>query len=204
MPPWRLTPLLVAGLLTGCQSPRSVAPAQAMAVPSIRNNGYSLLHQLLDQEKNVSLLRFIRPEEADVKQLVKKIANNSGTGAKLLEAFAKDDPSINLDDVRLPPAELATRHAIAAARQKELLHQSGATFELTLLLTQTEALSYGWHLAEVTSQNEPQPERARALAALGQDMYDLYDEVFALLLAKTRSAATNPPTPVTGFSQKPT
>jgi hypothetical protein len=35
-------------------------------------------------------------------------------------------------------------------------------------------------------------------------MHNLYDEVFALLLAKTLSAATNPPTPVTGFSQKPT
>jgi hypothetical protein len=181
--------LLAGGLLTGCQSPKAGAPSGKNI--SLRNNGYSLLHQLLAEQKNVSLLRFIRPEQADVKELVKKIAKASGTGATLLEKFAKDDPTINLDDLRLPPAEAATRAAIAATKKKELLGQSGGTFELTLLLTQTEALSYGWHLAEVTSQNEPQPDRARALAGIGEDMRNLYQEVFALLLAKTESTATN-------------
>jgi hypothetical protein len=183
--------LLAAGLLTSCQSPKAMAPPRSMAAQSTRNNCYSLLHQLLNEQKDVSLLRFIRPEHADVKQLVNQIATTSGTGAKLLEAFAKDDPTIRLDDLRLPSGELATRDAIAATKRKELLGQSGDTFELTLLLTQTEALSYGWHLAEVTGENEPQPERARALAGLGEDMYNLYHEVFVLLLAKTRSSATN-------------
>jgi hypothetical protein len=183
--------LLTAGLLTGCQSPQAGSSSKSVASQSIRNNGYSLLHQLLNEQKDVSLLRFIRPEHADVKQLVSKIATTSGTGAKLLEAFAKDDPTIRLDDIGLPPGELATRAAIAATKQKELLGQSGNTFELTLLLTQTEALSYGWHLAEVTAANEPQPERARALAGLGRDMQNLYHEVFMLLLSKTQSSATN-------------
>jgi hypothetical protein len=183
--------LLTAGLLTGCQSPQVASTSNGIASQSLRNNGYSLLHQLLNEQKNVSLLRFIRPEHADVKQLVNKIATTSGTGAKLLEAFSKDDPTISLDDIGLPPGELATRAAIAATKQKELLSQSGDTFELTLLLTQTEALSYGWHLAEVTAQNEPQPERARALAGLGRDMQNLYQEVFALLLSRIDSPATN-------------
>jgi hypothetical protein len=178
-------------LLAGCQSPKAVTPRESGAIQSTRNNGYSLLHQLLAEQKNVSLLRFIRPEQADVKKLMKKIATNSGTGAALLEKFARDDPSISLDDIQLPPAELATRAAIAATKKKELLSQSGGTFELTLLLTQTEALSYAWHLAEVTGQNEPQPERARALAGIRDDMKDLYHEVFALLLSKTQSAPTN-------------
>jgi hypothetical protein len=183
--------LLTAGLLTGCQSPKAGSPSKSVAAQSIRNNGYSLLHQLLSEQKDVSLLRFIRPEHDDVKQLVNKIATTSGTGAKLLEAFAKDDPTISLDDIGLPPGELATRDAIAATKKKDLLSQSGDTFELTLLLTQTEALSYGWHLAEVTSTNEPQADRARALAGLGNDMQNLYHEVFALLLSKMESQATN-------------
>ena len=183
--------LLTAGLLTGCQSPQAGDPSKTIAAQSIRNNGYSLLHQLLNEQKDVSLLRFIRPEHADVKQLVNKIATTSGTGAKLLEAFAKDDPTISLDDIGLPPGELATRDAIAATKKKDLLSQSGDTFELTLLLTQTEALSYGWHLAQVTGANEPQPERARALAGLGRDMQNLYQEVFALLLSKIESKATD-------------
>jgi hypothetical protein len=150
-----------------------------------------LLHQLLDEQKDVSILRFIKWEHTDVKNLVKRIATTSGTGARLLEEFAKDDPSISLDDIRLPPGELATRDAIASTKEKELLSQTGDKFELTLLLTQTEALSYAWHLAKVTGENEPQPDRAHALAGVSEDMQNLYHEVFALLLSKTKSSATN-------------
>jgi len=181
--------LLATGLLTGCQSPKAKPPSRSSV--ATRNNCYSLLHQLLDNEKDVSLLRFIKPEHADVKNLVKRIATTAGTGAALLEEFAKDDPSLRLDDIRLPPGELATREAIAATKQKELLGQTGDTFELTLLLTQTEALNYASHLAKVASENEPQPDRARALAGVSQDMVNLYHEVFALLLAQTKSSATN-------------
>lgn len=180
---------LAACFLTGCQSPKAVPMVQSGA--SVRNNCYSLLHQLLEEQKDVSLLRFIKSEHSDVKTLVKRIATTSGTGAKLLEEFAKDDPSIRLDDLRLPPGELATRDAIASTKEKELLSRSGDEFELTLLLTQTEALSYAWHLAKVAGKNEPQPERAHALAGIGQDMQNLYQEVFLLLLSKTNSSVTN-------------
>ena len=181
--------LSVACFLAGCQSPPAAPPVQSGA--SMRNNCYSLLHQLLDEQKDVSLLRFIKSEHSDVKTLVKRIATTSGTGAKLLEKFAKDDPSIRLDDLRLPPGELATRDAIASTKEQELLSQTGDKFELTLLLTQTEALSYAWHLAKVAGENEPQPERARALAGIGQDMQNLYQEVFVLLLSQTNSSVTN-------------
>ena len=56
---------------------------------STRNNCYSLLLQLLDQQKDVSILRFIKQEHSDVKDLTKKIAAASGSGSKLLEEFAK-------------------------------------------------------------------------------------------------------------------
>ena len=181
--------LLAACVLTGCQSPKSASPSVNSA--STRNNCYSLLHQLLDDEKDVSMLRFIKSEHADVKNLVKRIATTSGTGATLLEEFAKDDPSIRLDDIRLPPGELATRDAIASTKEKELLSQTGDEFELTLLLTQTEALSYGWHLAVVASIYEPNPDRAHALVGIGVDMDNLYHEVFALLLSQTKSSGTN-------------
>ncbi len=184
--------LLAAGVLTGCQSPKARAPIDGDAAQATRNNGYSLLHQLLDEQKDVSILRFIKREHTDVKNLVKKIAVNSATGAQLLEEFAKNDPSISLDDIWLPPGELATREAIASTKKKELLGQTGDEFELTLLLTQTAALSYAWHLAQVTGENEPQPDHARALAGISTDMQNLYQEVFTLLLSKTKSSATNP------------
>jgi len=177
--------LSAACVLSGCQSPKARAPSGGVAAQSTRNNCYSLLHQLLNDEKNVSLLRFIKREREDVKTLVKKIAANSATGARLLEEFARHDPAITLDDIRLPPGEAATREAIASTKQKELLSQTGGTFELTLLLTQAEALSYASHLAKVASKNELQPDRARALAGVSEDMSALYLEVFVMLRSKT-------------------
>jgi hypothetical protein len=145
-----------------------------------------LLHQLLNEQKDVSILRFIKPEHSDVKNLVKKISAASGAGARLLEELAKQDPSVRLDDIRLPPGEESTRDAIASTKEKELLGQTGDKFELTLLFTQTEALNYAWHLAKVAGENESQPDRVRALAGMSADMENLYHEVFALLLAKTK------------------
>jgi hypothetical protein len=178
--------LLAAGLLTGCQSPKPPPLSGGGARQELRNNCYSLLHQLLEQQKDVSLLRFIKREHSDVKALITRIAKSSAAGGQLLEEFARHDPSIQLGDLWLPPGEAATRDAIAATKEKELLGQSGDEFELSLLLTQTEALSYGWHLAKVTGENEPDPDRARALAGLSADMKNLYHEVSVMLQAKTK------------------
>jgi hypothetical protein len=103
-----------------------------------------------------------------------------------VEEFAKRDPSINLDDFRLPPGEAATREAIASTKKKELLGQTGNTFELSLLFTQAEALSYAWHLAKLASESESEPDRARALAGVSKDMENLYHQVFELLLSKRK------------------
>ncbi len=186
-----ITPLLAvvfsfACLLSGCQSPSARSPAESSAAQSVRNNCYSLLHQLLADEKNVGLLLFIKREEDDVEKLVKKIAVNAAAGAKLLEKFARHDPSLRLDDFRLPPGEAATREAIAATKKQELLGQTGDAFELSLLLTQAQALSYAWHLAKVAGESESQSESALALAGLSEDMGKLYHEVIGLRLSRTR------------------
>jgi hypothetical protein len=177
--------LSAACFLTGCESPTANAPSRGGVAQTTRNNGYSLLHQLLDEQKDVKMLRYIKREHADVRNLMKKIAAASGAGSELLEEFARQDPSVILSDIRLPPGEVAVREAISSTKKKALLGQTGDAFELSLLLTQTEALSYAWHLAEVTGENETQPERARALAGVSKDMQNLYQEVFDLLLSKT-------------------
>jgi hypothetical protein len=84
-------------VLPGCQTAPARASSSGRMAPTTRNNCYSLLHQLLDDQKDVSVLRFIKREHSDVKELVKKIASASGAGAKLLEEFAKKDPMVNLD-----------------------------------------------------------------------------------------------------------
>jgi hypothetical protein len=186
-----LTPLLVVLLsvtciLTACQSRKALSRPASGAALETRNNAYSLLHQLLDEQKDVGMLRFIKREDSDVKSLVRKIANNCAAGAKLLEEYASHDPSIKLNETRLPPGEAATRDAIGATKKKELLSQTGDEFELTLLLSQSEALCYAWHLAKVIGENESQADRVRALEGIRKDMEQLYHEVFVLLLTKTK------------------
>ena len=180
---------MVICLLTGCQLFQTSPSSKNIASQSTRNNCYSLLHQLLNDEKDVSMLRFIKREQPEVKILIGKIAKHSADGSKLLEEFAKHDPSIVLEDIRLPSGEMATRDSIASTKKKELLGQSGDEFELSLLLAQAEALSYASHLAEVAGKNETQPDRARALKVLSDDMSNLYHEVFVMLLSKSRSTA---------------
>lgn len=189
MQSWKTTVVwisLTACFFAGCSSPKAGSHFSRGTELSIRNNCFSLLHQLLLDEKNVNLLRFIKHEESDVKTLVKRIATTSGTGAQLLEEFAKKDPSLRLDQPGLPPGETATRDAIAATKQKQLLGQTGDEFEQSLLLTQAEALSYAWHLAKIASDNDAQPDRARALSGLSEDMRKLHQEVILLLGSKTR------------------
>ena len=84
---------------------------------------------------------------------IKEIPNN-----KTIISIRNDElPSINLNDIRLPTGEVNARDAIGMTKEKELLSQKGGEFELTLLLTQTEGLSYAWHLAKVAGENERQP-----------------------------------------------
>ena len=58
----------LTGFLTGCQSPpAATTPVANPSAVATRNNCYSLLYQLLDEQKDVSILRFIKPEHKDVK-----------------------------------------------------------------------------------------------------------------------------------------
>jgi len=65
-----------------------------------------------------------------------------------------------------------------------LLAASGDDFELSLLMTQSEALSYAWHLAKVASENETRPARAHYLTELSEEMKNLHAEVVSLLRSR--------------------
>ncbi len=183
--------LVSAYLLVGCMARTVRSNPVGSADRALRSNCYGLLHQVLDEQKDVGLLRFIKREHEDVKELVKRIAAASGAGAKLLEILAQQDPSIDLQYLRLPPGEVAAREAIGKTKKKELLGQKGDRFELSLLLTQTEALVYAGHLAKVGALNEVSSERARALSGISDDMLKLNEEIVALLLAKISFSRTN-------------
>jgi hypothetical protein len=79
---------------------------------------------------------------------------------------------------------LATRSAISKTDEHELLSTPGGEkFELRLLLTQTDALNYGSHLAKVAAENSPSPEQQKKFAALGTALNSRLQEVIAKLHA---------------------
>ena len=177
--------LLFAGFLCGCVPIQKKVPPASSPLSieqfQMRNNSASLLYDLLGDEKNVSKVLLIKFDREELHRLIKAISTTAGDGEKRLDELAKGDPSLNLRAIQLPVGEKATRDAIAKTKEHELLLSSGEDFEFTLLLTQAEAMSYGWHLAEIAAENSSQPEQVREFTALGIAMKDLYKQVVVLM-----------------------
>ena len=193
-------PLLAAFLvcslcsLCGCQlaqrkaanapQTESATSAKKSFDAATRNNALALLNDLLNDEKNVSKILIIKRDSEELKRLIKDISAAAGNGAKLLKSFAQKNPNIQLAATDLPPGEAATRKAISKTKEQELLHTKDVEFEFQLLLTQSEAMNYGAHLAQVAAENEPQPQRARALSTLSTKLKMLHDQVLTMLRKK--------------------
>jgi hypothetical protein len=178
--------LFCAGIFCGCAhlpkpAPVKNSPTIAAEKLQMRNNSVSLLYDLLGDEKNVSKVLIIKGSREAMHSLIKDISVTTGDGAKRLEQLAKTDPTLNLYALELPPGEKATRDAIAKTEEKELLFSAGENFEFTLLLTQADALSYGWHLAKIAAENSIDPSQIREFDSLNVAMQDLYKQVVALM-----------------------
>ena len=153
----------------------------AIPAQGVIQNGYALLFDLLSDEKDVSLLRFIKSEQAELKTLMLDISRVSGEARKRLEEFGQADPKLNLKNEGLPLAELAARKSISTMKTRALLHNDGAEFELQLLLSQNEALVYGANLCEVTAASETDSQRAAFLRATADRLLALDRRVLDLL-----------------------
>jgi hypothetical protein len=177
---------LAGGLLCGHANAQKSAPPNAAPDKSkieVRNNAASLLADLLGDEKNVSKLLIIKRNSAELGRLIKSISKTAGDGAEQLETLAKNDSTLNLHALQLPPGEIATRAAMSKTREHELLFSSGEKFELHLLLTQTTALDYGSHLAKIAGDNSSSPEQQRKFHSLDVALNALFQQVVAKLRA---------------------
>jgi hypothetical protein len=190
------TVLFCAGFLCGCANLQTTAPDEAPTTDTqkiaLRNNAVSLLYDLLGDEKKVKEILIIKRKNAKLDRLIDAISASSGDAAKRLEQMAKEDPTLNLHALKLPAGEMATRRAIAKTEEHELLLSSGENFEFDLLLTQVDALSYGWHLAGIAEKNSPHPEGALAFMEISTAYKDLYAQVSAMLKSDMQNQSTLP------------
>jgi len=184
-----------SALLFGCSTTgpasSSAAPAPAPATAGhteaaddkmqVRNNASSLLAQLLDQEKNVSMVLIIKHGSRELSGLIKAISTAAADGAKRLKSLAQDDPTLDLRRQELPAGEKASRDALGKTAEHDLLLSSGADFEFTLLLTQAQALNYGSHLARVAADNSADPGEADAFLTMSRTLDRLLTQVKAMM-----------------------
>jgi hypothetical protein len=179
-------------LASGCASTATKPPAPAEVTAQdqqfgIRNQGYSLLYSLLSDEKDLSKLLLVKKEAADLGALLKDISRVSRDAAKQLEAFEKADSHLHLKMTGLPVAEQQTRDLISKTKAKELISKAGDKFEIRVLLSQAEALSYGAHLAAVIIPNEQDPARKKFLSNISEQYQQLHQRLIDLI--HTRWAA---------------
>ena len=189
--------------LCGCQSPKNQAMISGYQESAdsgnksfdlvARNNSLSLLEELLNEEKGLSYILIIKSASPQLKQLVKNISKTASAGAKLIAAEKKQDAGLRLAGNGLPPGEKATREKISKIKEHDLLHSKNAEFELQLLLTQVEALSYGAQLALTAADNDPQTSRARKFASLSGQLSLLHEQVVAMLRSKGQSSSPGKP-----------
>jgi hypothetical protein len=179
--------MFLGGCKTATKANLTTATPAASKEWAIRLNCYGPLYQLLGQEKNLDKLLFIKLESDELEAIVESIENASSESADRLEQFAKTDPRIDLQRLLLPPGEVAVRDAICKTKKDALLEPFNPPFEIELLRTQTEALSYAWHLAGVTAESEPHAKRKAWLKSFSAQMKQLHDQTLELLLARMNS-----------------
>jgi hypothetical protein len=176
-------------LCCGCATQRSPTQAKAGGTEGVGDHGYALLFDVLKDEKDVSKLLVVKRERPELRELIKEISETAGRASRQLETFVKSERSLDLTRLGLPTAEVETRAAIAKAKSKELLTESGKHFELKLLLSQSEALTYAAHLAETVAKSESNPARAGYLLQLAGSLHGLQRKVVAMLQASYSSSA---------------
>ena len=179
---WVCGTLIVCALtVTGCSTVQKVLPTAAWREFRVRNEGYSLLYQLLSQESDAAKLLIIKHADAPIADIIKEIASTCDQARKELELFHKNDRHLNLEMPHLPEIEQKTRAAIESTETKQLLFSSGKTFEVRFLFTQAEAMKYAAHLAKVLHDQEADPLRQKFLATVAERCTTLHDRAMRLL-----------------------
>jgi len=182
-------------ILTGCASspPQTAARAQEKSSATsedqsfgLRNQGFSLLYQLLSDEKNLSKLLLIKKEQADTGELLREISEVAGAAVKQMDAFAKADPHLHLDMAGLPAVEAEARELISKTDAKELITKGGEKFEVRILITQADSLRYGAALATATSNHDSDTARKAFLADTTRRLEELHQKLIDLLHARWR------------------
>jgi hypothetical protein len=153
----RILLLLSAALTTACASTPPKSPTPTGGDIHTRNQAYSLLYKLMSDESDVAKILIIKQAGAPVVAVVKDIATFAQSSKKQLDDFQKSDPQLHFDQPDLPALEQESRDLAAKTEGRDLLTSSGKNFEVRLVFTQSQAMSYAAQLAKPLADHEPNP-----------------------------------------------
>lgn len=182
-----LLAVVLAGPGCATAPPGSTSPSnpdadvQPVAVNTPQSGGYGLLYDTLSQQAGVNKLLWIKFEDQRVGDRVRRIASDCRDLRDTLDAWAKADPSVNLDMPELPEAETQARTWIAKHTGTRLLLDGKSHFQPRLLLTQAEASIYLAGLCQHLAQVEPHEDRAKRLRQARDTMLDHRSAIVELL-----------------------
>jgi hypothetical protein len=146
------------------------------------NNGYSIMHHLFEQEKQVDLILMIKTTPKPVADFVHEVSKSADDDLTILDRMAAHDSAIRFDVPGLPPIETKTRESIKDDKQHTLLFGTqGSDFAKTLLITQVEAGTYGMNMCKVMADEEPSGHRATELRRISSRWEKLRNKAYALL-----------------------
>ncbi|HEX4342333.1 MAG TPA: hypothetical protein VH255_03025 [Verrucomicrobiae bacterium] len=172
---------MLASFLTGCTTIKVQQVGSSSTKPTVADNGYALLYDLMGNEKDVSKLSIIKHEHEDFHTLISDISKRCGEAYDQMTALGKADASLKLTNTGLPLAETLTRKHEGSARGKQLLLTRGKNLELQLILTQNEALTYATHLSAVLAENDTNTQRVQFAKQLNADITVLESRVNGML-----------------------
>jgi hypothetical protein len=180
-----LTSILWAGILAafffgGCASvseSTDMAAANAKGTQAEQDAGYTLLRDVLVDERKVRQIFALKDASDPTRKLIEEISGLAETSLHQLDGLAKQKPTVRLNTPSLPPIEAKTRIAVYSKTTEELLEKEGQEFEMALLLTQVEALGYMSNLTVVLAQGEGNPHRIKFLNQLSQKSFKLREKV---------------------------
>jgi len=183
---------LVTVLLLGLGASTSNHPSAASSGASsenggpyrTRNEGYSILYKLMGDESNVAMLFWLKHADDPVTKLVRAVGERCQAAKKEMDEFPRSDKHIEFNVADLPEVEQKCRDLEADEKQHELLSSSGKEFELYLIFSQAEAMSYARNLCVAMEKAEDNPIRKKFLIDLAGQSGDFHDRFMKLLLAK--------------------
>jgi hypothetical protein len=182
----RLGVLAAAGAIAACLSSANPKLSSHNEGPMREvNEGYSLLHQLMSDETDVSKILILKHADDPVANAVKEIAHACQAAKTRMDDFPKTDVRIEFDVPDLPRVEQESRDLDSSIEEKELLFSSGKTFELRLIYSQAQAMEYGEVLCKALAAREDDAGRKAFVTDLSKQCADFRDRLLGLLAVKS-------------------